>query len=128
VLPVKVALAVCKALGIDPDDFETIDYTMYCQALGQQGDAWRDFLFTRLGGIESDGGRQFKAWCDYHVAQELEEQRRKERDNDPTYQLKVKLDGARREISALKASLENAQSRIVELETELRIARLFISG
>lgn len=123
-LPVKVALAVCKALGIDTDDFETIDYTLYCQALGEQGDAWRDFLFTRLGGIESDAGKAFKAWTDYHVHLELEEQRRIAREADPAYKVKVQLDGAKREISALKATLESAQTRVAELEAELRIASI----
>ncbi len=127
-LPIKSAMAICRALGYDPEDYDQVTYENYCMALGQQGESWRDLIFNRLGGPDSDGGKQLAAWIDYHVQAELAEQRRLERESDPTYPFKVKLDGAKAEISALKATLANTQNRVFELERDLKMAISEIAG
>ncbi len=122
-LPIKTAMAICRALGKDPEDYDTIVYDDYCLALDEQGDAWRDMLYTRLGGLESDGGKALFAWVYYHVQAELEAQRKRERESDPTYQLKVKLANAQDATRIANDKVADLEKRIGELEQELRQAR-----
>lgn len=122
-LPIKTAMAICRALGRDPEDYEDMGWNEYSNAYGDLGRDWLELLFTRLGGKESDGGKQFQAWIDYHLALEKAEEEKRARESDPAYKVRVQLDGAKAEIKALKATLANTQARVSELENDLSKAR-----
>ena len=66
-LPSKTSAAIAIVIGLNPAE-DDIGWTEYLRAVDMQGADWIDHLYHRLGGRNSDGGKDFTAWIDSNRA------------------------------------------------------------
>jgi len=116
-LPFKTANAVARVLNLDPEESD-IGWPEFKQALAAQSEPenWLGLLFHRLGGIESDGGKNLQAWIDSNTAIDAAKAAAELRAADPTIQLKEK-------ISKLNKLLDEREDTIADLRAELERAK-----
>lgn len=116
-LPMKTAAAVARVLGLDVEE-DDIGWNEFKAALAAQPEPenWMGLLFHRLGGENSAGGVEFRAWIDSNTAIDAAKAAAELRAADPTIQLKDK-------ISKLNKLLDEQEDTIADLRAELERAK-----
>src|SRR5574343_66568 len=120
-LPSKTSAAIAMVLGMNPAE-DDIGWDEFTLARDQQGEDWVNHLFTRLGGRDSGGGKDFADWIESNT---LADKARAEavkaaaekaaRESDPMFQAKER-------IKRLDAKLDEKELEVAELKA--RIAAL----
>src|SRR5574343_275846 len=120
-LPSKTSAAIAKVLGLDLE-YDDIGWPEYLRAVDMQGADWIDHLYVRLGGRDSDGGKDFTAWIDSNRMADIAKAEavkaaaeKAAREADPLFQAKER-------IKRLDAKLNEKELEITELKA--RIAAL----
>ena len=122
-LPFKTALAVARVLNIDPEETD-IGWDEFTLALESHGEEWIAHLMSRLGGPETEGGKDLSMWIESNRAADAiraEAVRlaaeKAARAADPLFQAKERIKRLDKMLDEKELEIAELKARIAKLES-----------